>query len=116
MEGKLVDDLISARAQDFASADTDIYTCLFLSRYEALDKAKTQHKDKTSTQLGKLAKTVIDEYAEDESDTSLEKMHQVLDKDGANLHSIIKSMYMFGETSADIFQRRIQGDWKEAYP
>jgi len=63
-----------------------------------------------------LAETVIDEYAEDENDTSLEKMHQSLDKEGPNLHSIIKSMYMFGETAADIFQRRIQGDWKEAYP
>jgi len=43
-------------------------------------------------------------------------MHQSLNEDGSNLHGIIKEMYMFGETAADIFQRRIQGDWKEAYP
>lgn len=87
-----------------------------LRRHEALEKAKTQHKGKTAIQLEKLATAIIDHYADDENDTSLEKMHQKLDGDASNLHSIIKDLYMFGETSADIFQRRIQADWKEAYP
>lgn len=89
---------------------------MFIHRYQALDKAKTQHKDKTSAQLGRLADTIIDKYADDENDTTLEEMHETLEKDGSNLHAIIKALYMFGDTAADIFQRRIQSDWKEAYP
>lgn len=85
-------------------------------RYDALSKARTQHKDKTAMQLGKLADVVIEQYAQDENDTSLEKMHEKLEKDASNLHTIIKELYMFGETSADIFRRRIQATWPEAYP
>lgn len=91
--------------------------CLIPSRrYDALSKAKTQHKDKTAAQMGKLADEVIEQYAEDENDTSLAKMHSKIGNDGAELSGLVKQFYGMGDTAAEIFQRRMQADWKELYP
>ena len=85
-------------------------------RYDALSKARTQHKDKTADQLGRLAEKVIEEYASNESDTSLQKMRDKLDGDASKLDTIISDFYGCGQTASDIFRRRMQSDWEELYP
>lgn len=87
-----------------------------LCRYDALSKARTQHKDKTSLQLGRLAEKVINEYASDGSDTSLEKMRDELGGSADKLSAIVKSFYGFGDTAVEVFTRRMQADWEELYP
>ena len=79
--------------------------------------AHTQHKDKTATQLGMLADSVIEHFASDENDTSLEKARkdgkQDWDTERDLLQTNIKGL---GKTGLDIFFRRVQWLWPEAYP
>lgn len=91
-------------------------TCLSFLRYDALSKARTQHKDKTSLQLGRLAEKVREDYASDGDDTSLEKMRDELGGSADKLTDVIKSLYGFGDTAVEIFRRRMQADWEELYP
>ena len=85
-------------------------------RYDALSKARTQHKDKTSLQLARLSEKVIEEYAESEDDASLSKLRDKLGGSADNLSNVIKDFYGAGETAVEIFRRRLQVDWKELYP
>lgn len=85
-------------------------------RYRALSKARTQHKDKTSVQLGRLADKVISEYAADDDDTTLLKLREKLGGSPEDLGSIMKEFYGLGDTATDIFRRRMQKDWEELYP
>merc|ERR1712093_714853 len=84
-------------------------------RYDALSKAKTQHKDKTSLQLGRLADRVIEMYSESEGDTSLKKLREDIGKPD-NLSKVLKEFYGVGDTATDVFRRRMQADWEELYP
>ena len=89
---------------------------MYLLRYRALSKARTQHKDKTSVQLGRLADKVISEYAADDDDTTLLKLREKLGGSPEDLGSIMKEFYGLGDTATDIFRRRMQKDWEELYP
>ena len=89
---------------------------LCAKRYEALSKARTQHKDKTAVQLGRLADKVISEYAEDDQDTSLAILREELNGSADDLAIILKDFYGLGDMAADIFRRRMQKDWEELYP
>lgn len=81
-----------------------------------MSKARTQHKDKTSLQLGKLADRVLELYSESEGDVSLKKMREELGGDPGNLPNVLKEFYGVGDTATEIFRRRMQGDWEELYP
>ena len=84
---------------------------------QALEDAKTQHKDKTAGQINLIAKVVTSDFAQDASDTSLDKLRQDSDYDWweerARLKHGIKGL---GNTGIDIFSRRIQWSWEEGFP
>jgi len=86
------------------------------NRYQALDKSKTQHKDKTSLQLGRLADAVLEKYSAKQGDTSLSKLRDEIGGSSENVNKVIKGFYGFGDTASDIFRRRMQADWDELYP
>jgi len=86
-------------------------------RHQALYDAKTQHKDKTAEQIGLIADVVAAEFAKDVSDTSLEKVRQQAKKDWDDERDLLQSHIKgLGKTGLDIFFRRIQWLWPEAYP
>ena len=86
-------------------------------RYKALSDAKTQHKDKTASQLGELCDLVVENYAADPSDASLAPMHDKL-KGGSldDAVALLKEFKGIGDTGASIFCRRMQADWEELFP
>ncbi|KAL9036964.1 MAG: hypothetical protein Q9214_005904 [Letrouitia sp. 1 TL-2023] len=85
---------------------------------KALDEARTQHRQKTAKELLLLANAVVDTLGDgDEEDVALEKVR----KDGAHelekeKEILRKSIKGLGNTGLDIFARRIQAQWSEAYP
>ena len=84
---------------------------------QALDDARTQHRQKTAEEIVLLADAVSDTLGEDHYDVSLEKVREEcehnMDKERSILQKTIKGM---GPTGLDIFGRRIQGSWGEWYP
>ena len=87
-------------------------------RLKALWDAKTQHKDKTATQLGQVADTVVEKFSKGNShDTSLDGVREAaqhdMDEESDLLTSSIKGI---GKTGMSIFFRRIQWLWPECYP
>lgn len=107
-----------------------------MSRYDALAKAKTQHKDKvgdetivvsqqtsshahegqTAVQLGDLCQTVLDDFAEDENDVQLKKLQQAASQDPEALNKGITKVNGVGRLAVDVFKRRIQAIWPNLYP
>lgn len=84
---------------------------------EALDKARTQHRQKTAEELVILADAVVDTLGKGEEDVSLEKVREECDKDVEKEREMLKkNVKGLGKTGLDIFGRRIQGIWKEWYP
>ncbi|KAI9873649.1 MAG: hypothetical protein M1830_010758 [Pleopsidium flavum] len=90
------------------------------NRHKALWDARTQHKDKTAEQLGGLADVVVERFADGEDDTSLEKARkdagydvEAATKERELLKTHIKGL---GKTGLDIFFRRVQALWPNAYP
>lgn len=85
--------------------------------HEALENARTQHKAKTAEQIVMLADIVSEKYADKDDDTSLEPLRKEAEYDQDVLReTLTKGIKGMGRTSVDIFQRRIQGVWKECYP
>ncbi|KAH0290422.1 hypothetical protein KCU62_g3600, partial [Aureobasidium sp. EXF-3399] len=86
-------------------------------RYQALTDAKTQHKDKTAEQIGLVADVVAHKFAKNDTDTSLDKLREQAshgwDMERDLLQENIKGV---GKTGLDIFFRRVQWLWPEAYP
>ena len=84
---------------------------------QALDEARTQHRQKTAEQIVLLADAVTDTLGEDHFDVSLERVREECEhdkeKERAMLQKNIKGM---GDVGLDIFGRRIQGLWREWYP
>ena len=90
----------------------------FDRRLQALWDARTQHKDKTATQLGQVADTVAEKFSKGNAkDTSLEGVREAaqkdMDEESDFLTSNIKGI---GKTGMSIFFRRIQWLWAECYP
>lgn len=88
-------------------------------QHQALWDARTQHKDKTATQIGQLADVVMEKFtgAGDEMGTEMQKVRdecdRQVDKERALLRSSIKGL---GPTGLDIFFRRVQWVWTAGYP
>lgn len=86
-------------------------------RYQALTDAKTQHKDKTAEQIGLVADVVAHKFAKNDTDTSLDRLREQAshgwDMERDLLQENIKGV---GKTGLDIFFRRVQWLWPEAYP
>lgn len=89
------------------------------SRHQAMWDARTQHKGKTADQLGMLADVVLEKFsAEDDKDgTQLKKAlsdnSNDVDQALGALRDQIKGL---GNTGLDIFLRRVQWLWPDAYP
>ena len=102
-------------------------------RQQALDDAKTQHRQKTADELGLLADLANGTIGDGEDDVSLEKVRKDgelkaekvskvnedlnLDLMSCQEREILrKNVKGLGKTGLDIFGRRIQGVWPAFYP
>lgn len=86
-------------------------------RRQALDDAKTQHRQKTAEELGLLADLANGTLGDGEDDVSLEKVRKDGEHDQEKEREILrKNVKGLGKTGLDIFGRRIQGIWPAFYP
>ncbi|MCJ1306403.1 hypothetical protein MMC25_000045 [Agyrium rufum] len=86
-------------------------------RRKALDEARTQHRQKTADELGILADAVVEKLGDGEEDVSLERVRKECEEDVLKERDLLKSNIKgLGNTGLDIFFRRVQGQWPEAYP
>lgn len=86
-------------------------------RHQALVDAKTQHKEKTAEQLGLVADVVAHKFGKDDTDTSLDKLRDQANKGWDMERDLLQdNIKGIGRTGLDIFFRRVQWLWPEAYP
>ncbi|KAI5264760.1 hypothetical protein E4T47_08698 [Aureobasidium subglaciale] len=86
-------------------------------RHKALEEAKTQHKDKTAEQIGLVADVVAHKFCKDDKDTSLEKLREQASKGWDMERDLLQeNIKGVGKTGLDIFFRRVQWLWPEAFP
>jgi len=86
-------------------------------RYQALTDAKTQHKDKTAEQIGLVADVVAHKFSKNDTDTSLDKLREQASKGWDMERDLLQeNIKGVGKTGLDIFFRRVQWLWPEAYP
>ncbi|KAK4580024.1 hypothetical protein LTR86_000226 [Recurvomyces mirabilis] len=103
-------DFTSARATKDAGSE---------KQHQALWDARTQHKDKTATQIGDLADVVLEKFttSDDKDGTEMQKVrddcNRDVDKERQYLKDNIKGL---GNTGLDIFFRRVQWLWDAGYP
>jgi len=84
---------------------------------KALDKARTQHRQKTAEELVLLADAVVECLGTDEDDVSLDRVREESDHDTTRERAMLKKHVKgLGKTGLDIFGRRIQAVWPELYP
>lgn len=85
--------------------------------HQSLWDARTQHKAKTADQLGALADIALD-LLSDEKDKEGVNLGVVLGNSNVNkaLQSLQDKVKGFGPTGKNIFRRRVQWLWKDAYP
>ncbi|CAF9908930.1 MAG: hypothetical protein ALECFALPRED_005171 [Alectoria fallacina] len=84
---------------------------------EALDQARTQHRQKTAEALVLLADAVVDRLGYSEEDVTLERVRKESGHDREIEREMLrKNVTGLGKTGLDIFGRRIQGVWPEFYP
>ncbi|KAK5113221.1 hypothetical protein LTR62_003557 [Meristemomyces frigidus] len=103
-------DFTSARATRDAGSE---------KQHQALWDARTQHKDKTATQIGELADVVLEKFtAEDDAEgTQLQRVRDDCDREVPKERQYLKkSIKGLGETGLDIFFRRVQWLWDAGYP
>ncbi|KAI5194786.1 hypothetical protein E4T39_08518 [Aureobasidium subglaciale] len=86
-------------------------------RHQALEEAKTQHKDKTAEQIGLVADVVAHKFCKDDKDTSLDKLREQASKGWDMERDLLQeNIKGVGKTGLDIFFRRVQWLWPEAFP
>jgi hypothetical protein len=86
-------------------------------RYQALNEAKTQHKEKTAEQIGLIADVVAHKFSKNDTDTSLDKLREQASKGWDMERDLLQeNIKGVGKTGLDIFFRRVQWLWPEAYP
>jgi len=86
-------------------------------RHQAMEDARTQHKEKTASQIGMIADVIADEFGKTADDTSLEKVRTMAKKDWDEERTLLQSHIKgLGKTGLDIFFRRVQWAWPEAFP
>lgn len=84
---------------------------------EALDRARTQHRQKTAEELVLLADAVVDRLGYGDEDVSLERVRDECGHDREKEREMLrKNVKGLGKTGLDIFGRRIQGVWPDFYP
>ena len=84
---------------------------------QALDKARTQHRQKTAEELVLLADAVVDSLGYGDEDVSLERVREESGHDSEKEREMLrKNVKGLGKTGLDIFARRIQGVWPQFYP
>ena len=84
---------------------------------EALDQARTQHRQKTAEELVLLADATAEHLGHDEDDVTLNKVREESGHDAGKEREMLKKHVKgLGKTGLDIFGRRIQGVWPEFYP
>ncbi|CAD6582641.1 MAG: hypothetical protein ASARMPRED_001024 [Alectoria sarmentosa] len=84
---------------------------------EALDQARTQHRQKTAEELVLLADAVVDRLGYSEEDVTLERVREESGHDHEIEREMLrKNVKGLGKTGLDLFGRRIQGVWPEFYP
>lgn len=87
--------------------------------YQAVWDAKTQHKGKTTEEIGRVADVVLEKFAnqDDKDGTQLQK---VLDESKGDVEKAVDTLKEiikgFGNTGANIFLRRVQWLWEGGYP
>lgn len=83
----------------------------------ALDKARTQHRQKTAGELVGLADAVATTLGGGEEDVGLERVRRECGHNvEAEREMLRKNVKGLGKTGLDIFGRRIQGVWGEWWP
>ncbi|KAK6003279.1 hypothetical protein QM012_001124 [Aureobasidium pullulans] len=86
-------------------------------RHQALTDARTQHKDKTAEQIGLVADVVAHKFSKNDTDTSLDKLREQASKGWDMERDLLQeNIKGLGKTGLDIFFRRVQWLWPEAYP
>ena len=84
---------------------------------QALDKARTQHRQKTAEELVLLADAVVNNLGSGDEDVSLERVRKDGGHDCEKTREMLrKNVKGLGKTGLDIFGRRIQGVWPSFYP
>ncbi|MCJ1455958.1 hypothetical protein MMC28_006315 [Mycoblastus sanguinarius] len=84
---------------------------------EALEVARTQHRQKTAEELVLLARAVAERLGDGEEDVGLERVRRECGGDVEREREMIRgNVKGLGKTGLDIFGRRIQARWKEFYP
>ena len=84
---------------------------------QALDKARTQHRQKTAEELVLLADAVVNNFGSGDEDVSLERVREDSGHDCEKMREMLrKNVKGLGKTGLDIFGRRIQGVWPSFYP
>lgn len=84
--------------------------------HQSMFDARTQHKEKTAIGIVKLADVVAEKLA-DEDDTTLEKVRKQCKYDVGKEGELLKSsIHGMGNTSLNIFFRRVQWLWPERFP
>lgn len=84
---------------------------------EALDTARTQHRQKTAEELVLLANAVVDHLGAGEEDVNLNRVREESGHDAEKEKEMLKKHIKgVGKTGLEIFGRRIQGVWPEFFP
>jgi hypothetical protein len=84
---------------------------------EALDAARTQHRQKTAEEIVGMASMVVKDPEMDEDDLGMYGLREACNKNAEEEGKMLKSNVKgLGKTGLDIFGRRIQGVWEEWYP
>ena len=78
-------------------------------RVEAMENARTQHRQKTALELGALAETVVnDGWDDDGRSGSLEGLLKMSGGKESELRKLLKKIKGIGDTAVDIFVRKVQ--------
>lgn len=76
---------------------------------QALDKARTQHRQKTAEELVLLADAVVHSLGRGDEDVSWERVREESGREGEKERKMLKkNVKGFGKTGFGIFGRRIQ--------
>lgn len=97
---------------EFTNAET-IKTAGAEKIHQALDDARTQHKGKTTEEIELIAEAVVNNDWHNDLEKLRKQTKGAIDEEREVLRSSIKGL---GKTGLDIFYRRIQWLWDEAYP
>ncbi len=82
----------------------------------ALEKARTQHRQKTAEELVILADAVAETLGTGEDDLSLGRVREECGSVEEQRGMLRKNVKGLGKTGLDIFGRRIQAGWAEWFP